>query len=125
MANIMDIGEDFLNKTLECFASEVVEYRKNGISQSKSVNAVIGSTFFSSIDVSGFDVKVRSIDFIISVNDLAQEPVKGDIIVRNGQLYEVNSPTNEPCWRYSGNLNSMYRIHTHVLGNDEYHPLEI
>jgi len=123
--NILAIGESFLDETLKQYASEVVEYRLRGVSQWKKVNAVVGGTMFSGNDTNGFLIHTRSIDFIISVQELQHEPVAGDVIVRNGQLFEVFTPNNEPCWRYSGGTNETYRIHTQAIGNDEYHPLEV
>ena len=125
MDNMMDIGEQFLDETIMEHASEIVEYRPKGVSMFKSVRAVVGGTFFSSADVTGFPVKARSTDFIIGVLELGHEPQKGDTIARNGELFEVYSPTEEPCWRYSGTSGNMYRIHTHSLGKDEYHPLGV
>jgi hypothetical protein len=125
MDNMMVTGEQFLDDMLKEHASEMVEYRQSGVSMFKSVSAVVGGTFFSASDVSGFPVKARSTDFIIGVLELGVEPKKGDTIVRNGELYEVYSPTDEPCWRYSGTNGNMYRIHTHSLGRDEYKPLEV
>lgn len=125
MENMMYIGEQFLDDMLKEHASEIVQYRQKGVSMFKSVSAVVGGTFFSSADVTGFPVKARSTDFIIGVLELGVEPQKGDTIVRNGELFEVYSPTDEPCWRYSGTSGNMYRIHTHSLGRDEYKPLEV
>ena len=89
MENMMDIGEQFLDDMLKEHASEIVKYRQKGVSMFKSVSAVVGGTFFSSADVTGFPVKARSTDFIIGVLELGVEPQKGDTIVRNGELFEV------------------------------------
>lgn len=125
MGNIMQTAEAFLDEQLKGFASEMVEYRPRGVSLWKKVNAVIGKSFFKVDDVNGISTHTRSIDFIIDALELGQEPVKGDAILRNGILYEVYEPNNEPCWRYSGSNHTTYRIHTHSLGNDEYRPLEV
>lgn len=125
MGNIMQMAEDFLDTKLFGFASEEVEYRPNGVAQWKIVNAIIGNSLFKASTVSGTIAYIRSVDFIISANELGQEPEKGDLILRNGQLYEVYMPNDEPCWLYSGDNQNTYRIHTQAIGADEYRPLEI
>ena len=108
----MQTAEDFLDAKLKDFVSEVVEYRQHGVGKGKSVNAVIGKSFFKTNDVNGYSIVTRTVDFIIDRNELEQEPVRGDLILRNGRLYEVYGPDNEPCWRFSGGNHNTYRIHT-------------
>lgn len=118
MVNVMRTAEEFLDAKLIDFASEEVLYCPYDVAIPRNVKAVIGKSFFRSDDVNGVSVYTRSIDFIIPVCELANEPAKGDVIVRNGQSYEVFAPNNEPCWRYSGGNHETYRIHTHSIGDE-------
>lgn len=110
--NVMNIGEDFLNqKLLEC-ASETVEYYVHNTSETINVKAVVGKSFFKGLDMSGFSVVIRSIDFIVAESELGFKPSPGDVIIRSGHAFEVFTPNNEPCWRYSGGNFDTLRIHT-------------
>lgn len=115
--DIMSDAENYLNKMLNDFASERVKYYPHNIHEGIEVNAVIGKSFFSGVDINGFTVHIRSIDFIIQVDSLKLTPKQGDVIVRGESTFEVFTPNNEPCWRYSGGNFDTYRIHTQAVTN--------
>lgn len=115
--DVMRMGEDYLNQVLKDFASEKVKYYPHNVREGVEVNAVVGKSFFSGIDMNGFSVHIRSIDFIIQVADLGITPQMGDVIVRGDSTFEVFTPNNEPCWRYSGGNFDTYRIHTQAVTN--------
>lgn len=111
--NMMHRAEEYLNRQLSAFCSEVVTYIHYGKEPATlQVNAVPGRTVFRSEDSYGVVVRVHSVDFIISADALSGEPEKGDEIHCNGKRYEVLAPNNEPVWRWSGSGNTAMRIHT-------------
>lgn len=115
--DIMRNGEDYLNQMLQMFASEKVKYYPHNAHEGLEVNAVVGKSFFSGIDMNGFSIHIRSIDFIIQAADLGFTPQMGDVIVRGDSTFEVFTPNNEPCWRYSGGNFDTFRIHTQAVNN--------
>ena len=120
MANLMQKGEDLLNDWLEELGGEEVQYRRREEDTWTAVTAVIGRSFFKFGDVNGVSAYTRTIDFLIKVKNLTHEPEKGDVILRNGQMYEVYEPNSEPCWRFSGTNHAVYRIHAHAVSGLDY-----
>lgn len=116
--NLLDSAAEFLTAQRKSFASELVEYRRFG-GEVHSVSATSGKTLFRSEDVTGIVTRTYSFDFLILASDLGFEPEKGDEIIYNGGKYEVLAPNNEPVWRWSGNAQNSYRIHTKFTGESD------
>ena len=86
-----------------------------------TVLATIGATLFQIDDGDGGILRVESRDYLILAADLVLSgnpilPQRGDQI-RETQgdrtfVYEVNSPGDEPCWRWSDSYRQTLRIHT-------------
>lgn len=113
--NLLKQASEFLAAQRQAFASDPVEYYRFG-GESFTVLATVGKTLFRADDSFGLTTRVRSFDFIITVDDLGLEPQKGDEIVYNERRYEVLAPNNESVWRWSGNNQDTYRIHTKFIG---------
>lgn len=115
--NLLHSASAFLATQRKSFASEQVEYRQFG-GEVHSVFATPGKTLFRTEDAMGITVREHSFDFLILAEDLGFEPRKGDEIVYRGRKYEVLAPNSEPIWRWSGNNQDTYRIHTKFVGEE-------
>lgn len=113
--NLLQTAAEFLASQRRSFIAEPVEYHRFG-GEVHNVLATPGKTLFRTDDVTGIVVRVYSFDFIILAEDLGFEPEKGDQIIYNDGVYEVLAPNNEPVWRWSGNSQDTYRIHTKFVG---------
>lgn len=113
--NLLKNAAEFLASQRKAFASELVEYCQLG-GDSFEVLASVGKTLFRVDDEMGMTIRVSSVDFMIMVDDLGFEPQKGDEIVYNERRYEALAPNNEAVWRWSGNNQDTYRIHTKFIG---------
>ena len=95
--------------------SVAVEYcPKDG--DSKTIRAVIGTTLFQSENDYGIVTSTESRDFMVSAEELPDEPRRGDVIVWHATRYEVLAPGSEPCWRWSDAFHLIRRIHTKETG---------
>lgn len=92
-------------------------YRRG--SEESPIKAVLGRTAFRVKDAYGTWVRILSQDFIVSVEQLAFEPSKGDVIVFDGGEYEVLAPSDEAVWRWSDPYHTARRIHTKHIGGEE------
>jgi len=82
-----------------------------------TVRAVVGRTLFRGENRYGATVRTEARDFLISSEELPEEPERGDRVRWNGRLFEVLAPNGEPHWRWSdGHLNTR-RIHTKEIGD--------
>ena len=95
-----------------------VTYRRG--EQQVQVLATIGQTVFWIDDGAGGRVRIQSRDYLITAADLVLDetpvlPVRGDQILEGALTYEVLSPADEPCWRYSDPYRQTLRIHTKGL----------
>lgn len=91
------------------------------------VTARIGSTVFQVDTGEQFNTRIRSVDFLIAIEDLTHpdtlalfEPQTGFVLSRtiNGTVhkYQCLPPAQkEPSWRYSDTSLSEYRIHTKLI----------
>ena len=82
------------------------------------VDATVGRTLFRAEDQYGITVRIESRDFLVSAEQLPDEPERGDTIILWGKRYEVLAPNNEPVWRWSGPDNLVRRIHTKEIGDE-------
>ena len=128
MADLLAKANDFIFNKRREFLVEEVEYIRQGDSVGFLCPCTIGRSYFSNgnryfavSDVNGVTNRIRSIDFIIDVeNFIGGEPMQGDRIKRsNGQICEVFPPMNESCWKWSGSAHTTYRIHTYDVSETE------
>lgn len=121
--NMMDRLNDFVRTQRRNSCARTVVYRfvQGGETECQ---AAIGKSLFRVDDISGITTRTRTLDFIIEACELPREPQKGDGIVYQDKLFEVNAPDGEPCWHWSGDDCKTYRIHAHSLGEDSYEPME-
>lgn len=92
-----------------------VTYTPKGGSPIAEVVAWVGRTVFRQEPAKpgGAYIVFGDRDYLIPTSGLAQEPQRGDRITEAGQgTFEAMAPGNEPCWRWSDQTRTIYRIHT-------------
>lgn len=93
-----------------------VQYQpKVGLQRSCRATLVVGR--WEAIDKAGNVVRVETRDFMIHVDDLRQDPARGDrvIVTENGSqtTYEVCVPNgSQNAWRWADRSETLRRIHT-------------
>ena len=108
---IFDAGKSLMDSAFR-YAGFPVTYCSGG-STRYDVQAKMGKTVFKFVDVSGLTIRTEQQDFIIRASDLKDIPRNGDTIKKDGQIYIVTSPNDEPCWCWHSTQNmDCYRIHT-------------
>ena len=100
----------------EWFGEQIVYRRSDGVSY--EIVAVPGQTRFHARNDSGVFISQQVRDFIVRPGEIAGEPVQGDEIVFQGEVYEVLAPNGEPVWRWSDPLRTAMRIHTKHTGGE-------
>lgn len=90
--------------------------RKNA---SADVLVTSGTSAFRTEDDNGFSIVLHTHDFIFAASEIASigEPKRGDRITYNGFVHEVLNPNNEPCWAWSDEAKTVYRVHTKQIGS--------
>ena len=112
---MLENAAQWLNeKREECLSVPVIYLFKDG--KTLEVTATIGKTLFRAENEYGVTVRTESRDFLISAEQLLNDPQRGDRIIYNGIRYEVLAPNGEPAWRWSGRDNQLRRIHTKETG---------
>ena len=106
------------DQTLGALSVPVVYRRGDGDGDEKTIRAVIGTTLFQAEDSYGAVVSSEARDFLVSADELPEEPRKGDVVVWDTAIYEVMAPAGEPCWRWSDAYHTMRRIHTKETGEE-------
>ncbi len=124
MTDLLQSGSDWLADVLQQDAAQTVTYHR-GV-DSVSVSATIGRKADRVNSDHDLIVSYSDRDFLIQANDLvldgAQiEPKRGDKIKQTDadgtvHVYEVSSPGDEPCWRWSDRFHVLRRIHTQQIG---------
>lgn len=85
---------------------------------SESISATSGTSAFRTEDDNGFSIILHTHDFIFAASEISSigEPKRGDRISCDGFIYEVLNPNNEPCWAWSDEAKTVYRVHTKQIG---------
>jgi hypothetical protein len=101
--------------SIRAFAGRSITYRRG--THFITFCAVKGSTTFDSTDQDGVAFQYVSTDFIFDacdlvLNDEATEPKDNDLIVLDGDTYQVSRPGGSQSWRYSDTGKSQIRVHT-------------
>jgi hypothetical protein len=119
MIDLLARGAAWLDQQRRDFAARLVTYSRG--SASVTVRATAGRSEFDNTDREGFLTRIETHDEIITVSDLklddvSIEPLPGDIITvtLNGSsvAFEVRNIGSEPCWRYTDQYRTAFRIHT-------------
>ena len=116
MSDLLQRGSQWLEQMRNAHCASEVEYRRG--EDGYAVNATFGKTDFEVADESGLTVGGHVWDFLILADQAVSEPQVGDVIVANGQRYEVMNLGSEGCWRWSDPYRQTYRIHTKDIGAD-------
>lgn len=127
MANMLRNGTDWLHRKLKQHAGESLVYSRGA--QSVTVTAPMGKTMMrlDNSQTGGAIIEWTDADFLIAAADLvlggsAVEPERGDKIrwTKEGitRVFEVLAPGGEPCWRWSDEHQTVYRIHTKQVGTE-------
>lgn len=115
--NMLRTASQWLDNQRSRFLSEPIEYIHFAEEKrSFMITATRGRTMFRAETDYGVTIRIHSTDFLISSSDLPITPGKGDEILCDGVRYEVLAPNNEPVWRWSGNDQKTFRIHTKEIG---------
>ncbi len=93
---------------------------RDGAAESGDTPATIGSSEFQEANDEGIVTNWQSRDYLIAVADYQLEgvivkPEAGHQIVEAGRTYQVVSPGDEPCARYSDASQLVWRIHTKLI----------
>ncbi len=112
--NLLEKGSRWLEQMRNDHCSSPVEYRRG--ETSATVSATSGKTDFELADEYGGKIGSHVIDFLIMADELNLKPEVGDLIVANGQKYEVMNLGGEGCWRWSDPNLITLRIHTKEVG---------
>ena len=72
----------------------------------------MGKSTIDVIDANGFAVAANAVDFILKRGVLNFEPVPGDTITYDGDVYEVLPISPEGCWRWCDGYKTAIRVHT-------------
>jgi hypothetical protein len=115
MSDLMSKAVDWLAKERGEHLARTVIYHRG--SDSFTLKATPGKTPFRIVDGYGNSLVVVSRDFLILADDLkiggqVVTPIRGDLIVDGDFTYEVNSPGDEPEWRWSDSQGKSLRIYT-------------
>lgn len=119
MADMLDRASAWLEEQRTKFLTRSVVYQRG--EETAEVLATVGSTVFRVDDGAGALLRVESRDYLIATSHLllggsAVLPQRGDRIHETDGsqtfVYEVSSPGDEPCWRYSDVYRRTLRIHT-------------
>lgn len=121
---LLQDGQAMLTQTLAAAAGVSVVYSRtvNGVTVSTTLTAWVGRTLFAgSNDTNGARVEWGERDYLIPVaslklNGVAVIPQKQtDRITEtiNGTpvVFELQTPTGEPVWRFSDQYRTLYRVH--------------
>ena len=89
--------------------------------EGREIRAVLGTTLFEAPEDYGIVTRTETRDFLVSAEDMPEEPKKGDAFHWNASRYEVLSAKGEPCWRWSDSYHLIRRIHTKEIAHPEEH----
>lgn len=105
-------GLDFMESVRLQYMTDPALYRRG--SDELKINATPAVTTFRTEDEYGITTRTQSYDFIVAASELLSlgEPERGDKIIFQNSIYEVLSPRDEPCFRWSDTGGKVLRIHT-------------
>jgi hypothetical protein len=119
MADMIAAGEAWFEQKRRDHLSVVADYTPTvGIPRTVRATAVIGR--WESMDAAGQILRTETRDFFVHVDDLSQDPKKGDrlVLTENGTsvTYEVMIPSGaQHHWQWADRRQTIRRIHTMVV----------
>ena len=113
--NLLQNGLDWLERQRQQYLSVPIVYRYQDGTELQ-LQATIGKTIFRLDNGYGMATRIESKDFLITADAIAILPERGDEIIHENCRYEVLSPGDEPCFRYSDPYRKTLRIHTKFSG---------
>ena len=87
MVDLLRKGSEWLEQQRTAFCSSPVEYRRDV--DAHVVQATKGKTDYELADDQGATIGSHVVDFLIMADELDLKPEPGDVIVSDGQQYEV------------------------------------
>lgn len=93
-------------------AGVTVEYTQTSSGIEFQITAVPGRTRFESEFVDGSVRSDSAFDFIMSADDMALTPARGDVIVWDDRRFEVMHPAGGKVFEEIGPYRQLYRVHT-------------
>ena len=112
MDSIFSNGEKMLREAFD-YASRRINYRRGDKTLAANIPAKLGKTVFRYTTPHGMAIRTEQRDFICRFDDIGIEPITGDEIVYNGEIFVVCAPNNEPCWKWHTRATrAEIRIHT-------------
>ncbi|MEQ9407745.1 MAG: hypothetical protein RIK87_08450 [Fuerstiella sp.] len=133
MVDLLKLGSDLLEKTLEANASQQIVFEKIDTKEEATLLAIIGGSSADAQENLNLRADFDSQDFIIrratpvtlvpapvgvlTFGDwLAREPKQNDRIRWNGLVYIVSPVFGNEAWRYTDGYHTSYRLHTKRIG---------
>jgi hypothetical protein len=120
VGDLLRQGSHWLEQQRTAHCSSQVTYRRDATEL--IVAATFGHTRYEVADESGLTVGAQVADFLIAAEDLGptfSEPQPGDVIVADGQQYEVMALGQDlRGWRWSDPYRQTYRIHGRQIGTE-------
>ena len=119
MVDLFESGNTLLKNTMKSHLSQTVTYVRG--SNSVAISATYGEKRYEVEDADNFRVWTTSFDFTFLKADLILdgsnvEPVRHDLIrITVGATtaeYQVLPLGNDPCWRFSDQYSTVFRVHT-------------
>jgi len=117
MKDLLHDGVAWLADKASDVMASTVKYRRG--EAEIEVPATSGRTDYEVEDQSGMKVQAHVVDFLIPASELENEPVPGDVIVKDAVEYEVMNFAGTGCWRWSTAFRHTRRIHTREVGQEE------
>lgn len=110
MADRLATAATWMARKHQDYHATSITYRRGG--SSLTISAARGASQHQMDQLTGI-ISWFDQDWLIPASVLTLgEPLVNDVIVCNGEQYEVLPPTGEECWRWSDNHQTIYRIHT-------------
>lgn len=112
MADLMQVGQQWLADKLIATASRSVTYRRGAALV--TLNATIGTSILKVSDgLGGISIERTDRDYLLKAVDLGAlaPPCAGDRIDDDSEQYEVLAPKGEPVYRQSDPFSIMLRVH--------------
>lgn len=115
MANLINLGANWLAKQLKQHASKSVRYRRTN--DEIAIDAVLGRSEFVVVGDDEAITRVHTRDYIVvtaelKLNDVAIVPREGDLIFDGDETFRVSAPNNETPYQYVGTERFQIRIHS-------------
>jgi len=116
MSDVSAVGNAWLEQQRRAFLSVDVVVAVPGTNTTRTVKATVTATRRSVMDSAGAFVTTQTRAFLVSRDDLPEDPVRGMrmTLVEGGrtQVYEAAAPSQgETVWQWTDRLQTLRRIH--------------